>query len=205
MPRAYTYEVIEEPVELAVSLDDVKAHLRLDPADTSQDAYLELLIRAATRVAEDYTRRTFINTTFRTYRDFFENCTKLRRSRFQSLVSFEYSVADALTTVNSSLYYITDETGYSKIILKDSESYPDDIDDKLDSIKIDFVAGFGADSSSIPRDLYLALLNHIAVLYENRGDCDQDMSDDFWEKNLPSASRLIYTQNRLLDLHDGCI
>lgn len=205
MPRSYSYIVIAEPVNLAVSLDEVKEHLRLDPSDTSQDAYLTLLIRAATRIAELYTKRTFINTTFRTYRDFFESCIKLRRSKFQSLQAYKYSVDDVLTDIDTGLFYTTNETDFSKIILKQDQEYPDDIDKKLDAILIDFVAGYGADSSDIPYDLRLALLNHIAMLYENRGDCDQNMSDQFLEKNLPSASRLVYTQNRLMDLHDGCI
>jgi uncharacterized phiE125 gp8 family phage protein len=205
MPRAYPYIIIANPVNLAVSLEKVKEQLRLDPSDSSQDDYLTLLIRAATRIAEAYTRRTFINTTFRTYRDFFENCTKLRRSRFHSLEAYKYSVNGSLIDIDTDLFYVTIETGYSKIVLKDDKEYPEDIDDKLDSILIDFVAGYGTDSANIPPDLVLGLLNHIAMLYENRGDCDENMCDQFLEKNLPSATRLIYAQNRLMDLHDGCI
>jgi uncharacterized phiE125 gp8 family phage protein len=204
MPRAYSYEIIVPPANLPVTIDEVREHLRLSATDPT-DAYLTLLIMAATEIAEKYTKRTFINTTFRTYRDFFECCIKLRRSKLQSLEEFKYSVSDVFIDVDSSLYYTTDETNFSKIVLKEDSEYPDDIDEKLDSIQIDFIAGYGPDESFVPESLKLALLNHIATLYENRGDCDQNLSDEFLEKNLPALSRLVYTQYRIMDLHDGCI
>jgi uncharacterized phiE125 gp8 family phage protein len=204
MPRAYSYHVIAEPIELAVSIAKVREWLKLSPTEPSDDD-LELLIRSATEFAECYTKRTFINTTFRTYRDFFECCIKLRRSKLQTITLFEYSVNDVFIIVPATLYYTTNETAFSKIVLKTNKQYPDDIDEKLDSIKIEFVAGFGANSTDIPYKLRIALLNHIAALYENRGDCDQNLSDKFLEKSLPATSRLAYSQSRIMDLHDGCI
>jgi len=204
MPRAYSYIVIAQPANLAVSVADVRLWLKL-PDTPPADAELESLIRSATRTAELSTKRTFINTTFRTYRDFFECCIKLRRSKLQTIQKYQYSVDDSFIDVPTDLYYQTDENDFSKIILKTDKDYPDDIDEKLQSILIEFVAGFGADDSSIPYDLRHALLMHIAAMWENRGDCDQNLSDDFLEKSLPAAARLIYTQNRLMDLHDGCI
>jgi uncharacterized phiE125 gp8 family phage protein len=204
MPRAYPYHIISPPVNLAVSIAEVRAHLKLSPTEPP-DPEIELLIRAATEFAEGYTKRTFINTGFRTYRDFFESCIKIRRSKLQAISLFEYSVNGTFTTVPIDSYYVTNETAFSKIAIKADKEYPEDIDEQMDAIRIEFIAGYGADSSDIPYQLRLALLNHIAALYENRGDCDQNLSDDFLEKSLPAFSRMVYSQNRIADLHDGCV
>lgn len=205
MERAYTYEVITPPAIYPISLADVKDHLKLDPNDDSQDLYLEFLICSVTKYGESYMKRIFINTKFRTYRDIFNNYIKLRRSKLQSLDLFEYLVNDVFTTVPADLYYNTDETGFSKIVLKADEFYPTDIDDRMQAIKIEFTAGYGEEENDVPCDLRLALLNHIAKVYENRGDCDADISTtDNIEKFLPQTVLGIYEMYRIRDYVGDC-
>ena len=187
----FTYLVITPPVELPVSLADVKEHLRLDQTDTSQDDYLTFLIQAAGDFCEEYTSRTLINTGFRTFRNFFAGSIELRRSPFVQLDAFEYSVDGTFTAVDSAVYYTTQEIDFSKIILKNNSNYPSDGDEILQLVRIDFTAGYGDDSSSIPQKLRLAILNHIAALYENRGDCDNCSCADVMA-TLPKTSRIVY-------------
>ncbi|MGD9276245.1 MAG: head-tail connector protein [Candidatus Pacearchaeota archaeon] len=196
MERAYSYHIITPPATTPVTLAEVKEHLKLDPTDTSQDTYLTFLIKAATKFGEDYTRRIFINTGFRTYRDFFECCIKLRRSKLQSLDLYEYLVDSLFTTVTSTLYYVTDEVDFSKIVLKNDQHYPIDIDEQLQAIKIEFTAGYGTSETDVPDDIRLALLNHLAAVYENKGDCDQASI----MKLLPATSNAIYQMYRIYDL-----
>lgn len=205
MERAYTYEVITPPAIYPISLADVKDHLKLDPNDNSQDLYLEFLICSVTKYGESYTKRIFIDTKFKTYRDIFSNYIKLRRSKLQSLDLFEYLVDDVFTTVSSDLYYNTNETGFSKIVLNANGVYPTDIDDRMQAIKIEFTAGYGEAGSDVPCDLRLALLNHIAKVYENRGDCDADISTtDNIEKFLPQTVLGIYEMYRIRDYLGDC-
>jgi uncharacterized phiE125 gp8 family phage protein len=199
--RAYTYKILEAPTNLAVTLDQVKDHLRINPG-TEEDTKLTSFIKSATEIAEKYTKRTFINTKFRTYRDCFECCIQLRRSKLQTLHAFQYSKDDSFINVDTNLYYVTDENDFSKIMLKDGKSYPSDIDNRLQAIQIDFTAGFGADSTSIPNDLHEALLNHIAALYEDRGDCNL-LTDA--ESALPATSLSTYKKNRIWDVANGCV
>lgn len=205
MERAYSYHIITPPAVLPISLEEVKEHLKLDPSDDTQDDYLTFLTTSVTKYAENYTKRTFINTKFRTYRDIFENYIKLRRSKLQTLELFEYLVDDVYTAVSSDYYYITDETAFSRIALKDGEEYPTDIDSRMQAIKIEFIAGYGATGADVPQDLRLAMLNHIAKVYENRGDCDSDSSTDVIEQFLPQLSRGIYEMYRIQDLLGGCL
>jgi len=204
MERAYSYHVIEAPAELPLTLDEVKEHLKLDPDDDTQDAYLTFLITRATQCAERYTKRTFINTKFRTYRDIFNNYIKLRRSKLQTLDAFQYMVDGAYVSVSSDLYYVTDETDFSRIVLKDGEEYPVDIDTRMQAIKIEFTAGYGATGADVPAILRGALLAHIAKMYENRGDCDADMATDDIERYLPQEARGVYELHRIQDLVGEC-
>jgi uncharacterized phiE125 gp8 family phage protein len=196
MERAYNYHVITPPANRPLTLALVKTHLRLDPNDTSEDSYLEFLIDMATEFAEEKIRRVLINTKFRTFRDNFECCILLRKSKFQSLDLFEYMVDDSFTAVDSDLYYVTDEADFSKIVLKDGSCYPTDKDVRLQSIKIEFTAGYGADESAIPPKIKTALLQHIAALYENRGDCDTASM----EALLPASAKNIYQMMMIRDL-----
>jgi len=195
--KAYTYKVLVAPTELAITLLEVKTHLRLDIASTAQDTYLTSLIKAATLIGEKYTKRTFINTKFMTYRDFFNGCIELKRSRLQTLEAFQYSVNASFINVDSSLYYVTDETDFSKIILKEESQYPTDIDSKLQSIAIEFTAGYGVDNTFIPADVKEALLSHIAAMYEDRGDCNLLSSA---ESALPQTTKDFYYMIRIWDI-----
>jgi uncharacterized phiE125 gp8 family phage protein len=186
---------------MVISLVDVKEHLKLDPADVSQDSYLTMLIWAATDYAQQHMGITLINTTYRTYRDYFTSCLELRKTPFNSLVSFEYLVNDVYTAVTASIYYIAERNAYPKIYLVDGETFPSDIDDTKNAVRIDFVAGYGADNTAIPEpmlsNIQISLLNHVARLYEMRGDCGKDNSI---YNAIPSASKSIYSLYKVRNL-----
>lgn len=196
--RYYTYfNTSGEPAVSTEFLALIKVHLKLDPTDSSDDPYLTLLTRACIQYAEKYTKRTFVIATFEHYRDFFQDLIELRRSQFQALTSFEYSKDDSFIAVDSALYYTTKEYDFSKIVLKENSGYPTDIDNIAQAIKIIFTAGMANSLHELKSDLQIALLNHIAVIYENRGDCDTASIAE----NIPSTSKAIYDKYRILDHH----
>jgi len=173
---ADSYIVVTPPVELAISLALVKEHLKLDPDDTSQDTYLTLLIRAVTNTIEKYTGRTLINTEFKTYRECFTDSFLIKRSKLQSITFIKYYTDSVLTTVDSDIYYISDETDFASIFLVDGEAWPSDVDTRVQPIVIQFIAGYGTVQADIPYDLQIVLLDAIAYFYENRGDCSDGCS-----------------------------
>ena len=166
-----TYRVVTPPDELAVSLALVKEHLKLDLSDTSQDTYLTLLIRAVTSTIEKYTGRILINTEFKTYRECFTDSFFIKRSKLQSVTFVKYYIDSVLTTIDSDIYYISDETDFASVFLVEGESWPSDVDNRAQSIVIQFIAGYGDTQADIPYDLQIVLLDAIAYFYENRGDC----------------------------------
>ncbi len=201
---AYAYKVLIPPVNLPVNLITVKEHLRLDLANVTQDDYLTKLTRACSELFERYTNKILITTQFRTFRDSFSDgfeynrlsqCFEIRRSPLQSVVSIMYLKDGVFTLIVSDTYDVTDETGYSRIVLAEDKNWPIDKDNRLQSIQIIFDAGFGDDDTDIPANIQLGLLHHISMLYENRGDCDQGSLSAF--DSLPIDTRLAYTQYKV--------
>lgn len=201
----YGYKVETAPASLPLTLDEVEAHLRIT-AD-SEDTYLTFLIETVRDYFESYTNRTLINTTYKAFLDcFYDNSVYyyinscydcccdgilIRKSKLSSITSIKYYSDSVLTTWDSSNYYFTDVNSYSSVYLVDGSTYPT-VDVRKQAIEIIFVAGYGAAEASIPSDIKMALLNHIATLYENRGDCVADGTCQ-----LPCISKSVYNKYRI--------
>lgn len=195
----YTYNIVIPPATLPVSLIEVKEFLKLDLLDISENSFLTLLIQASSDFFQKYTNRILINTTFETFFDCFRQSFELARSKFQSLIFFQYLQNGSQVDVDPTTFYITFENDYSRIIISLIEDFPDDKDDRFQSIIVRFVAGFGDTSSDIPADIRIALLNQIASLYENRGDCNKCDCGDI--SNLPTAVQNTYNQYRIMTIY----
>lgn len=195
--RAFTYNVSTAPVNKPVSLTEVKTHLKIDPTDATQDDYLNLLIDMAIAFGEKYTKRTFIDTGFTTYRDDFNDSLLLRRSKVSAVASIKHLVSGVLTTLAGTVYDFTDVDGFSEIFLQVDQVFPTDIDAIPQAVEIIFTAGYGPDTTDIPADVKFAMLNHIAFLYSNRGDCAGDCSGD---SLVPGTVKSLYDKIRIIDI-----
>ncbi|MCW8929396.1 MAG: phage head-tail connector protein [Gammaproteobacteria bacterium] len=221
--RAYTYKVTVPPAELAVSLDTLKSHLNI--THTLTDTILTLYLSAAITFAEKYTGRDLITRTYQTKRDFFplpgENegyysygsipngasslvpsvssnvGFELRKSPLQSVSSITYiDTNNIVQTVPASIYYNTEETDYSEVVLLPDSMWPTDVMHRMQSITIEFIAGIGDTEADIPADWKIAIMEHAAMLWANRGDC----SDSGCSKLIPAASKAFYETKRILRL-----
>jgi len=158
--RAYSYKVITAPAELPVSLATVKAHLRIDPSNTTEDALITLYIQAATSFAEEFTRRHFITREIETFRDFFPAVSdgyykrgvvgrnvinanvsggnlgfELRRSPLQSIESVEHLVDGSFVAVDPTVFYATFETDYSELLSQPDQCWPDNTDNVVNQFE----------------------------------------------------------------------
>lgn len=190
--KAFTYNVSTAPVNKPVTLVEAKVHLKIDAADATQDDYLNLLLDMATAFGEKYTKRTFINTGFTTFRDDFNDSFLLRRSKVSAIASIKYLVSDTLTTLATSVYDFTDVTGFSEIFLKVDQVFPTNVDQVPQAVEIIFTAGYGADATDVPADVKFAMLNHIADLYSNRGDCAGS--------GVSGAVKSLYDKIKIIDI-----
>lgn len=195
--RPFTYTVITPAAILPLTLDEVKNYLKIDLLEISEDDFLNLLIEAVTDYFEEYTGVTLINTTYRTYRDEFCCSFRVKKSPLSSVELIEYVNQDNNTiVVDSSVYSNTLETFYSQIYLNHNQQWPNDVGPSLQGIKIDFIVGFGPDASFVPTKIKIGLLQHIAMLYENRGDCVAVGGCDC-ASFLPITSKAIYNFFRI--------
>ena len=190
--KVYPYKVLTPPCEKVLPLSLVKSHLKITASNRKNDSLLSLYIDAVALHVEKVTKRTLITTTFTTYRDNFCQNLTLRRAPFQSIDRFEYFSDSTLTTVSTSLYQIPRSDSFSEIKLKVDQQWPTP-DVMCEAIEIDFKAGYGDKSENIPADLRNAMLEHVAAMYLNRGDC-ADCS-----KSAPAGSTQIYKNYRILD------
>lgn len=197
--EAQSYNLVTGPTTTPISLAEVKDFLKLDASDISEDSFLTLLIESAVDFAEKYIKRDFINKTYVTYRNKWADYFEIRRSKLQSITSVKYyNGSDVLSTVSSSIYAHTDEVDFSRLYTSNGNDWPTGtLSCRLQPIEITFVAGYGSSASDVPAELRRALLEHVLVLYENRGDCEGASCSN----KLGGAVRAIYNQYRILDIN----
>lgn len=190
------YQITEDNEDLALSTDEVNEHLKTSITDITKDALMSLLVKAVESFGENYTKRFFTIKTVQTYRNFWGPSYCLERSPFVAIKSVTYNDVDnASQTVAASNYYVNYSSFYTGLFFDGSVfSFPA-LADRPQSILINFTAGYASDYEEMPKDLKAAMLNHLALVWENRGDCTGTgviANFDFLYKNLPSTSRMIY-------------
>tara|TARA_R110000868_G_C10972986_1_gene771149 strand:- start:39268 stop:39930 length:663 start_codon:yes stop_codon:yes gene_type:complete len=188
---------------LAVSLEEAKTYLKIPVSFTQDDALITSIINSSTTFFERITGRDLISKTYKTYLDNFpaidltyklvgltpislsyvDNGIIISKSKLQSITSIQYYSSGVLTVWDVINYYFTDDVDYSGIYLVKDKKFPE-VDERKQSVVIEFVSGYGADATTIPNDIKEALLQVIAYLYNNRGDCECSEGLPVMAKNL---------------------
>ena len=155
------------PSEEPVSLDEARAHLRLE---SGEDDYLSDLIAAARRHCESFQGRAYVTQTWDLYLDAFPGgCIKVPLPPLQSVTFIKYKDSCGVLQTLGTYDYVVD--AYSEpglIFLAYGKSWPSTYPE-ANAVQIRFVAGYGA-ASDVPPEIKQAILLKIADLYENRGD-----------------------------------
>lgn len=192
------YEVVEKPCNTFLDLDLVKKHLEVTFGDTTNDFYIQSLIKAVVQFFELNTNTILLTTTFRLYLDFFPPVIEVRRKPNVTTTSIEYFKDDVLTVVDALTYYQLFSSRYPKILPVADSDWPTDADDRLQVVQVNFTAGYGATFDNVPADIVNALMQQIANMYENRGDCS-----DF-DSGMSKSVRAVYTAYTVHDITIGC-
>jgi uncharacterized phiE125 gp8 family phage protein len=152
----------------AVSLEEAKAHLRIDTADADDE--LEALIPAATAFIENETRQSLVDSTFLLALDSFPagRTIRLPRPPLKSVESVKYLDADgAHQTLSPSLYTVDAVTMPGRIVLHGGESWPATAD-QANAVEIRFTAGYGDVTDDVPRLLRQGVLLMLGHMWEHR-------------------------------------
>lgn len=161
-----TIIVTDPPVGEALTLADVKDHLRLDGTD--EDPYLQGLIRVAREHLEAATGLALLNTGFRLALDDWpaDHRILLRRHPVRSIeavtVYDEEGIPHAIAADGWSLDAASRPARLAVTGRRPAGQW-------LNGIEIDFIAGFGESGTDVPDTLKRAMLTHIAQMYDLRG------------------------------------
>lgn len=179
--------VTTEPTQEPVTLQEVKEHLRLE--DGIDERLLRPLVQTARMFAESHLSRRLVTTTITQSYDvandfddplwegmklgadiqFYKPHLTLGDGPVQSVTSVKtYDDSDNATTFDTSKYYVDRAREPAKVLLRKGETWPSALR-VANGIEIEYVAGYSS-IYAIPEPIRLGILQHIAHLYEHRGD-----------------------------------
>ena len=169
-----TAALITPPTIEPVSLDDTKAHLRLDTDD--DDALLTAAIVSARIHVEAATRRALIEQGWRVYLDAWPQ-SRIVRLPIAPLISVDmvtvYDQAGDPQTIASSGYDVDTVSAPGRLFIGASAPLPTRY---INGIEIDVTAGYGASSVAVPSPLRQAIMMLVAHWYEHRGAVGHDLA-----------------------------
>lgn len=156
------------PAVLPVSLDEAKAHLRVDI--TTDDALITSMIKAATSYldARKAYGRALITQTWRADFAAFSDMMRLpiRDALTVSSITY-YDNFNVSQTLATSVYQLHADDGGSYIALKPDQTWPS-VYSRVDAVRVTWTAGFGPAASDVPEEVRLAIIAAVATHYQIR-------------------------------------
>jgi len=157
------------PAAEPVTLDEAKAHLKVDTTD--DDALITSLISAARARAEWHTGRAFVTQSWTLWLDALpcDGIIEVPLPPLQSVASITaYALDDSATVLDAATWQVDTASSPARLMLKPNASPPVNLR-ALNAIAIAFTAGYG-DADDVPAPVKQAVLVIVAWLYANRGD-----------------------------------
>jgi len=168
MPLDYRYELSDSGT-LPIGIDVAKKYLKID--SSVDNSVIKNLIATITQWGERHTGRDFRVNTWKLTLDCFEDRFLIRKAPIATISSVKYTVTTLFdTTIAATVYQFKQGNQWSEVILRVDQVWPSDLDTIEGGIQIEFV-------TKEPRFIEQyrsAMLQHLAYLYENRGDCEVD-------------------------------
>lgn len=153
------------PLYYPVLLQDVKDYLKVTNEDT--DAEITGLIASATKSAETFCNRPFIQREFTETFDYFPACIRPEKCPIISVTSIEYVDQDAQTQ-NYTTYQLDKGSKFIQgRIIPNNDSYWPSTKSVLNAVTLKYEAGYGADWNTVPEDVKMAI-RYLVSLYFNK-------------------------------------
>ena len=162
-------KLVTGPAVEPLTTDEAKLHLKV--TGSTEDAYIDSLVKAARTNVERYLGRALITQTWRAYSDYWQDCLNLALAPVISVTSVKYyDETESLTPLDSSLYYADIISEPGKIVRKYDSVYPELEEERPNAVVVEFVAGYGSASTDIPSDIIHAIRLLVADYYDNKGE-----------------------------------
>lgn len=160
-------KLITAAADLAVTLVEAKAHLRVDTSD--DDTLITAMITAATEAAEQATGRAIMVQTWELTLDAFPAAMELTRVPVDSITSVTYVDLDGTDQTLSALLYSldnADDFGPAYVVPAYDTEWPD-TRDQINAVKVRYVAGY-ANAAAVPESIKSWIKLQVGAMYENR-------------------------------------
>jgi len=160
------YKVFTANTTALIATSDAKLYLKVDISD--DDTIIAGLVTAATKSAEEYTNRFFLETTLEQYGTTFDDIKNLFKSPTSQVVSIQYyDENNSLQSLSTDVYDITSAVEPSQIYLKPNQSFPQ-IAKREDAVVVKYKVGYGTASTDVPLPIIQACYLTIGHWYQNR-------------------------------------
>lgn len=180
------------PTLTAITLAEAKDHLRVTSND--DDTYITALIKVATDMVEQITRRTLMDTTYELFLDAFPPYIDLATGPVRSVVKIDYIDPDGNTQTLATANYKTDlKAEPARIYVANGKSFPT-LSNEPNAVTVEFIAGY-ANEAAVPSAIKQAMLLIVGRYYETR----QDVTDRQY-KEVPKTVEHLLGPYRLLEV-----
>ena len=177
------------PTDTAVTLDDVKLHVRVSGND--EDTLLSALIDAATQFVQEYQWSQLCTATFVQRQDFFPpsiSPIRLSRNPLQTISSIQYIDTSGTTQTLDPTLYVTDPYIVPALVVPIYARFWPTTRWHINDVTITYTAGFGS-AKDVPAATKQAMLLLIGQWYRNR------------EAAGTATNDIAYSVKSLLDLN----
>lgn len=160
-------KLITPAAELAVSLADVKAHLRVDTTD--EDTLITAYIAAAAELAEQATGRALMPQTWELTLDAFPEAFEITRVPAASITSLKYwDATGTQQTMGTGLYTLdnSDDFGNAYVVPVYAGMWPVNRD-QINAVALRYLAGY-ATAAAVPDSIKAWIKLQVGAMYENR-------------------------------------
>lgn len=187
-------KLITAPTSEPITTSEAKIYLKVD--DSTEDALIAVLIKAARMSAELYMDRALITQTweasFDEFPDHDEDWTfELHSCPVSKINSVKYYDDDnTLQTLASTVYQSDFVSEPCRISLAYGQSWPSTCY-RQNAVVINYECGYGA-AASVPDIIKAGIYLHLGHLYENRQDVTKEKMSE-----LPMGSKSLYDMCRV--------
>ena len=179
--------VSTQPTAEPVSLQEVKQYLRVE--DSTDERVIRPFIETARRFCEEHIGRSLMQqgltlfidayddtndplwegTRTGPYLNYYKNYITLPKPPVISVTSVStFADDDTETTMAASRYFVDNVREPARVVLRQGETFPTALR-VANAIKVVYTAGYTT-AFTVPEPIRMGLLQHIAYLYEHRGD-----------------------------------
>jgi uncharacterized phiE125 gp8 family phage protein len=169
-------QLITPPAIEPVTLDEAKAHLKIDTSD--DDALIATLITAARARAEWHTGRAFVTQSWVLWRDCWpgDGVVEVPLPPLQSVSAVSVYARDNTATAVDAPRYFADTVSSPGRVVFDCLTAPAFDLRAVNALSIAFDAGYGGGAGDVPAPIREGVLEILAELYINRGDGPEEVA-----------------------------